>query len=60
MSKGGGGGGGGELAFRICVYYYITIFYSFARLLCSVMVIANLVQVPGWGGGGGGGGGNQN
>ena len=36
---------------------YITIFYSVARsfLLCTVMVIANLVWVLGGGGGGGGG-----
>ena len=43
------GGGGGELP-----YYIVSVFYSFARLLCTVI---NKFWLRSLGGGGGGGGG---
>ena len=53
---GGGGGGGRGLAYCGCVYCHFLLQGHF-YLHCTVMVIANLVEVL-QGGGGGGGGGN--
>ena len=46
MSAGGGGGGGGDLPI---VSLYITLLQGHFYLLCTVMVIANLVRGGGRG-----------